>query len=207
MTDQEKLQKLFDAALRAPEPNPQEPAAAPAPPVAPPAPLASGTGTVVAASQPTAAAVTRNTGLDDAASAELAALLDERHRRSRSRNRRNSLVTAAVLFGLAGGGYAWFVQSPQRVQALHDAMQDIRSVGDVKSIAAKYHQAFAKIQANSDRIGQASAALGSDPAKDDGKGPDLEGAMMGTAGKTTGERDRLLKEKFAAKPGSTAPPQ
>lgn len=226
MTDKEKLQKLFDAALRAPaEPivtKPALPAAtrATVPAAAKPVPVAAPLPTPAvapvqsaavpnAAAKPAPAAPPVNAGLDEETSAELAALLDARHQRTRRKNRIGSLVTTVVFLGLAGGGYGWFVQSPQRVQAFQDAMQDIKSVGDVTSIASKYNQSLAKIKVSSDRINSATASLGVDPTKDDGKGPDLDAemkGMMGGEGKTAGDRNRLLKEKFGAMGKSSANP-
>lgn len=161
MTDKEKLQKLFDAALRDPtEPEAMkstrafaaQPASTPAvfqpagavpfqaaapfqaAPQFQPAPQfqAVPAQTVVyvtaapqaaapfvaAAPAPAAEGLVTpmpNAGLDAVSSAELAILLDEQHRRKVRRRRRDALVTALFLFGLTGGGYGWFVQSPQRV--------------------------------------------------------------------------------------------
>lgn len=142
-----------------------------------------------------------NAGLDAATSAELAALLDEQHRRKVRRRRRDSLITVVLLFGLTGGGYGWFVQDPQRVQAFHDAIKDIRSAGDVAGLVAKYKKALEKVKVRSEQIDSATASMGIDPTKDDGKDPYFEEemkGMMGGEGKTTGERNRLLKEKFGS---------
>ncbi len=245
MTDKEKLQKLFDAALR----DPTEPealkstrsfsgqaAASPAvfqaaPPfqaapayqaaapfqAAPSYPTAAGQPVVVyqVVAAPTAAPFVAappsvpegmvtpmpNAGLDAVSSAELAILLDEQQQRKMRRRRRDALVTALVLFGLTGGGYGWFVQSPQRVQAFSDAVKEIRSAGDIAGIVGKYKKALEKVKVRSEQIDSATASMGIDPTKDDGKDPYFEEEMrqmMGGEGKTTGERNRLLKEKFGS---------
>lgn len=119
------------------------------------------------------------------------------------------LVTAAVLLGFAGGGYAWFIQSPERVQAFHEAMNDIRSVGDVTSLAAKYSKALEKIKVRSTQIGDSTAAMGVEPSKDAGKDPAFEKEMKdmtGGEGKTVGERNRLLKERFGSMDKTGASP-
>lgn len=241
MSDKEKMQKLFDAALRdphAPEaikstptcfipkhtPAAFQPAPPPVPPIAaavPPAPF------VTASSPPTAPiqqhfVPLENTGLDATSSAELATLLDERHQRKTRRRRLESLVTALVLLGLSGGGYAWFVQSPQRIQAFNDATKEIKSAGDITGIVSKYQAALEKVKLRSEQIDSASSQIGSDPSKNDQTDPYFQQEMQGMIGgdrKTTAERDRLLKEKFgsmekAGKPGmpastsaATIPPQ
>lgn len=140
-----------------------------------------------------------NAGLDAVSSAELAILLDEQHQRKVRRRRRDALVTALVLFGLTGGSYGWFIQSPQRVQAFNDAIKDIRSAGDIAGIVGKYKKALEKVKVRAEQIDSATASMGVDPTKDDGKDPYFEEEMkqmMGGEGKTIGERNRLLKEKF-----------
>ena len=216
MTDKEKMERLFNAALRDPTPPeqvkptpshfiPSNPAAvfqaAPAQAFAP-APF------VIPAAAPAPAPVAQdlvvpmaNAGLDQESSAELAALLDEQHKRKVRRRRRESLVTALVLFGGTGGGYAWFVQSPERVQAFTTAIAEIKSAGDIAGIVGKYKKALEKVKVRSEQIDSATASMGIDPTKVDSKDPYFEEEMkqmMGGEGKTTGERNRLLKEKFGS---------
>ena len=218
MTDKEKLQKLFDAALKAPSdatdgplkrafPSPVlEPAAIPAAPapVANPAIASAPTGGLntevnepneaIGTSAPAMAAV-----LDDAASTELATLLDEQLRRKSRKRKMGAAVTAIVLLGLAGGGSAWFVHSPSRVQALTEAIRDIRSVGDVKSMVAKYQAALDRVAARGQQIDQASAAMGVERSAADEKDAYMEAemsAMMGGEGKTAGQRNRALQASF-----------
>ena len=211
MTDKEKLQKLFDAALKAPEPScgvspqrafpqsatPTAPVAAVMPqslPVPVDAVLPDPETVNLVADAPSGAPV-----LDDAASTELGILLDEQISRQRSKRKRDALVTALVLFGMAGGGFGWFVQSPDRVEAVRSAMREIRSVGDVKAIVAKYQAALDRIGARSQQIDQATAAMGVTAGPEDDLDPNMEAEMkemMGGEGKTTGQRNAAMQKAF-----------
>lgn len=216
MTDKEKLQKLFEAALKDPTPAagsaPQRafPATSTPHPVPVAAPAFRTTPQVSldavlpepaleqSAQIPGVASATSNAPvLDDAASSELGALLDEQIARQARKRRRDSLVAALVFFGLTGGGFGWFVQSPDRVEAFKSAMTEIRSVTDVKGLVAKYQAALDKISARSQQIDQATAAMGIDPSTVDDKDPNMDAEMkqlMGGEGKTVGERNRALQQ-------------
>jgi hypothetical protein len=234
MTDQEKLQKLFEAALKDSSeltkpptrafPNPVI-AEAPSPPV--PAPVVTQVGFQPAAvfvSQPQvevaeAVPVTPapQAGLDAATSTELGKLLDDQRSRLSRKRRRDTLVVLGVFLAMSGGGYGWFVQSPQRVQAFKDAVRDIRSVGDVATMVAKYRESLDRVAVRGKQIEQASAAMGVKASAADEADPYMEAemaAMMGGEGKTVGQRNKALKENFghmqeknsqaAAKPESAA---
>lgn len=221
VTDKEKLQRLFDAALK----DSSELKAAPPKRAVPVSPLEAVPVPVVATPfqgklQPAAQAVepapvavvqvpapeetpapqpAMSGVLDDAASTELAALLDEQHKRKVRKRRIEALVTAAVMLGATGGSTIWFVQSPQRVQAFKEAMRDIRSVGDVKSLVAKYQKSLDKIAARGQQVEQATAAMGVKKSAKDDEDPYMEAEMkqmMGGEGKTVGQRNRALQENF-----------
>lgn len=150
MTHAEKLQQLFEAALKDPsdlrksptrsfptthdvlplavnqQARPPEPA--PAPVVeAPPGPVV-------------------NAVLSDTASTDPGARPDGRQRQETGTLRNGMLLALGVLFALTGIGFCWFVQSPQRVEAWQEAIRDVRSVGDVTSIGAKYQAALANAE-------------------------------------------------------------
>lgn len=220
MTDKQKLQSLFEAALKdSSVPSTpslqrafpvssleavQVPAAVvpavsmqPVGPFVPVIPVAAlPTEKTAPVGPPTMAVV-----LDDAASAELAGLLDEQHRRLKRKRKVEALVTAAVLFGITGGGTIWFVQSPQRVQAFGEALRDIRSVGDVKSLVGKYQDALDRVAARSKQVDQASLAMGIQPTATEEEDPYMDAEMqqmMGGEGngKTIGQRNSALKKSF-----------
>ncbi|RYD77850.1 MAG: hypothetical protein EOP84_15000, partial [Verrucomicrobiaceae bacterium] len=127
MTDQEKLQKLFQAALQDSSELSKSPTRAfptsssvPSPasvavsapfthpiPVAPEAPAQ-------AAVEEAQAVLPSNAGLDEKTSNELGILLDEQRTRLARKRRRDTLVVLGVMFALCGSGFGWFVQDPAR---------------------------------------------------------------------------------------------
>ncbi len=173
MTDKEKLQQLFQAALQDSShgtkplarafpsaPVATMPAAQPAP-IAEPVQAPVMEMPVTPKIEPLVQSMP-NAGLDDASSAELGALLDAQFKRKASKRRRELVMTLVVCFGLTGGGFAWFIHSPARVQALNEAMRDIRSLGDVKGLVAKYQKSLDRIAVRSHQIDQASVTMGVD---------------------------------------------
>jgi hypothetical protein len=140
-----------------------------------------------------------NAGLDDATATELGELLDEQRARIKRKHLRQTLTTLAACVALSGGGFGWFVQSPERVQAFKDAIKDVRSVGDVKSLVAKYQDALDRVSARSQQIDQATAAMGVKASAADDEDPYFEAemqAMMGGEGKTVGQRNKALQKNF-----------
>ena len=213
-TDKDKLQKLFQAALNdaaLDKPTLKRAFPTPAPleqPVAQPlvmptlqavmqvAPEAS-----PVASNPDFVQPLPNAGLDEAASEELKMLLDEQHLRLRRKRRRDSLLFAAFLFGTTGGGFGWFIQSPERVHAVTSAIKEVRSAGDVMAIVGSYKKALAKIATRSTQIDTATESMGVSSSQVGMKDVDMDAemsAMMGGEGKTVGQRNKLLREKFGS---------
>lgn len=210
MADQETLQKLFDAALKdsslpvAGTPkrafpathDPQFGGPPRGPVVAVPAAIAS---PVAEIQRPELAVDQAPAVLDEAATAELGALLDEKIGRQTRKRRREALVTAGVFFGLTGGGLAWFVQSPARVAAFSSAISEIRSASDVKSIVAKYQAALDRLGTHSQKIDEATSALGVKASAEDAKDPNFNQEMKqmtGGEGKVAGERADALRKSF-----------
>lgn len=108
-------------------------------------------------------------------------------------------MAALVLIGLIGGGSAWFVSSPDRVQAFVSAIAEIRSVGDVKSIVAKYQAALEKVKVHGSRIDQATAAMGIEHSEKDEIDPNFDTQMkqmMAGEGKTVGDRTGKMQQAF-----------
>lgn len=208
MTHTQKLQQIYEAALKdnseftkpLTRAFPTSPSAQPVA-VSQPAPAPEPEPVIEVPAAPTADA-----GLSDAASAELGALLEEQHQRKTNKHRRETLMTLAVVLALTGGGAGWFVQSPQRLQAMKEAIHDIRSVGDVKSIVAKYQAALDKIGDRSKQIDQATISMGVSANQDDAVDPNMNAEMlslMGGKGKTTGQRNQMVKNAFGSKKDTT----
>jgi hypothetical protein len=141
-----------------------------------------------------------NAGLDEASSTELAALLDAQLKRVAARRRRERVVTLLVFLGLTGGGFGWFVHSPDRVAAFKSALAEIRSAGDIKGMMAKYQVALDKIGSRSDQIDESTLALGIDPASvSPEEDPYMEAEteqFTGEKGAGVAERNKKFQEKF-----------
>lgn len=206
MTDQEKLKKLFEAALKdtsdlnkAPTRAFVTPSLQPFPPTSPPPEPVQEIAPAPVAVVEIPVAPPVNAGLDDATATELGELLDEQRARIKRKHLRQTLTTLAACVALSGGGFGWFVQSPERVQAFKDAIKDVRSVGDVKSLVAKYQDALDRVSARSQQIDQATAAMGVKASAADDEDPYFEAemqAMMGGEGKTVGQRNKALQQNF-----------
>ncbi len=206
MTDQEKLKQLFEAALKdtsdlnkAPTRAFVTPSVKPIPPTSPPPEPVQEIAPAPVAVVEIPVAPPVNAGLDDATATELGVLLDEQRARIKRRHIRQTLTTLAVCLALCGGGFGWFVQSPDRVQAFKDAIKDVRSVGDVKSLVANYRDALDRVAARSQQIDQATAAMGVKASAADEEDPYFDAEMqemMGGEGKTVGQRNKALQQNF-----------
>ena len=145
-----------------------------------------------------------NAGLSHAESTELGRLLDEQNARKRRKRRRDAVVFFGVFFGLSGGGFAWFVQSPARVQAAREAVRDVRSVGDISKMVAQYQIALKGVAARSNQIDQATRAMGVSSDQSNEKDPYFEKEMAEMAGssagegKTVGQRNQQLQKSFGS---------
>jgi hypothetical protein len=211
MTHQEKLQKLFEAALKS---QPEDFGAHPVKNRSVPASQTPGPETRIQTQEqsksgpanremeekPLDVSTGASRTLNREESEELGVLLDDQVRRRRRRHRMEALVTALVLFGMTGGGLAWFVANPDRVQAFQEAMRDIRSVGDIKALVASYQVSLAKISSRSGQIDQSSISMGSNHARTTDEDPCMEAEMSemmgGDGGQTVGARNKRLAEKF-----------
>lgn len=215
MTDNEKLQKLFQAALNDSSEGKVPlarafPTAAPvrtvealpesvSEPISEPIRETAATATAEIALPPQHAA---NAGLGEAASAELGILLDEQLKRKNRKRRRETIGTLIVFFTLTVGGVGWFVQSPGRMQALKEAIRDIHDAGDLKTMVAKYQKALDRIAVRSQQIDAATESMGGSSNQDNEKDPNFNAEMkemMGGKGKTTGERNAGLQKAFGKK--------
>ncbi|MEO5917715.1 MAG: hypothetical protein ABIS50_26020 [Luteolibacter sp.] len=222
MTDKEKLQQLFQAALQDSSHGtkplarafPTAPAVVTPPVLQSPSPAPVQPAVVVEVPAPRAieplVQPMPNAGLDHETATELGALLDAQIKRKARRRRRELVMTLVVCFGLTGGGYGWFIQSPSRVQAFSDAMKDIRSVGDIKGMVAKYQKALDRVAARGQQIDQASVAMGVDPTKvsnEDAYFTEETKDVMKVEGVDMGARNKRLQDslgKLAKHPDAAA---
>lgn len=202
MSDPDKLQKLFEAALRAPVvetkaltrafPHPHESVAPES--VEIPAPVVLEASPAVS-TEPISAEPIANVGLDEQSSKELGILLDDQMQRKVRRHRRELIGTLAVLVTILGGSTGWFIQSPARVTALGSAIREVRSVGDVAGMVAKYRGALDKIGAHAHDADLATESMGVSSSlkgeKDVNMDAEMHSMMIGE-GKTTGERSAAL---------------
>ncbi len=141
------------------------------------------------------------TSLDNTINAELAEIMDAKIVRDKARRRRGRLTLVLIFLGVTGGAAGWVVSNPDRLEALKATIAEIKSVGDIKGMVAKYQVALDKIAVRGKQIDAATVSIGVDPTSMDGHedpGFDKEmQAMMGEeGGKTTAVRDKLLREKF-----------
>ncbi len=214
MTDKEKLDRLFDAALKDTS-DFNTPLTRSYPALATnPAPQAI-TRSALMLELPEMPPVIEisvappvNAGLDGAASKELGAMLDDQHQRLQRKRRRGMFVSMAACLALTGGIYGWFIQEPGRVQALRETIKDIRSVGDIKGMVANYSKALDKIAVHSKQIDQSTESMGVSSDQANEKDPNLDAEMkimMGGKGKTTGERNQQLQRAFGNKKQTESP--
>lgn len=226
MTDKEKLNQLFEAALKDTSPGVKPLARAfPKPEIVPmPAPIPEPAAVVAKVPEPAAVVVEvpeapaaveplvvpmENAGLDHETSTELGKLLDEQTGRKNRKHRREKLITLAACLTLTCGGFGWFVHSPARVQAFHQVVKDIRSTGDIKGMVASYSKALDKVAARSAQIDQSTRAMGVSADQSNEKDPNMDAemkAMMGGEGKTTGDRSKMLQQAFGKKIGNQETP-
>jgi hypothetical protein len=217
----EKLQKLFQAALhdastdkvtlaRAyPKTTLDTLAAQAATPSAPLIPAQPEPGAMVPAQSVAPAATStdfvqplENAGLDASSAEELRILLEGQHLRLKHKRRRETIGALAVFLVLTCGGFGWFVHSPDRVQAFRDAVKEVRSAGDIAGMVAKYQKALDKIGTRSKDIDAATESMGvsadQTAMKDVYMDAEMKQMMGGEGGKTIGERNKMLREKFGS---------
>lgn len=136
-------------------------------------------------------------------SAELGELLDQKVAREKRSKHRSRLVTLGILLGIIGGASAWIVTNPERFDAMKKVVAEVKSVGDIKGMVAKYQAALDNVAVRSEQIDAATKSMGVDPAsaaskEDQGFDKEMREMMGEDSGPTTAERDKLLREKFEA---------
>ncbi len=178
MSTEEKLQEIFQAALRSEDTTTFTPAGPPKAfvpsftPVGEPSAAMPPDSTPSVESVPAPAAdAAPNAGLDEKSSAELRELVDEQQARIRRKDFKNRIVGLAASIALLGGSTAWFVSDTERVAALNGAVSDIRSFGDVKSILSKYQAALDRIAVRGNQIEEATSSIGGSNEVESGGDP------------------------------------
>ena len=139
--------------------------------------------------------------LDTALNAELAEILDAKIAREKRRRRRGFYTMILFFVGVTGGATGWVVTNPDRFEAMKSAIAEIKSVGDIQGMVAKYQQALDKVAVRGKQIDAATTAMGVDPTsvdehEDPGFDKEMQAMMGEDGGKTTAARDKLLREKF-----------
>lgn len=139
--------------------------------------------------------------LDSGINAELSAIMDAKIARTKRKRRRGLIFMALFFVGITGGATGWVVTNPERYAEMKKVVAEIKSVGDIQGMVAKYQKALDKIAVRGEQINSATASMGIDPASADDmedQGFDKEmRAMMGEdGGPTTAARNAKLIEKF-----------
>ncbi len=139
--------------------------------------------------------------LDNTISAELGAILDAKVAKEKRKKRNGRLVLLGLFLGATGGASAWVVTNPERVEAFKAVAAEIRSVGDIQGMVAKYQKALDKIAVRGEQIDAATISMGVDPASaagmaDQGFDKEMREMMGEDGGPTTAARNAKLQEKF-----------
>ena len=127
--------------------------------------------------------------------------MDEKISKEKRRRKRGFLVTILFFVGVTGGAAGWVVSDPDRFEAMKSAIAEIKSVGDVQGMVAKYQKALDKVAVRGEQIDAATISMGVDPTsvdehEDPGFDKEMQAMMGEDGGKTTAARDKLLREKF-----------
>jgi len=139
--------------------------------------------------------------LDLSINAELAAIMDAKIAKDKRRRRRSFLITILFFVGVTGGAAGWVVLNPERLEAMKAVIAEIKSVGDIQGMVAKYQQALDKVAVRGKQIDAATIAMGVDPTSvdehaDPGFDKEMRAMMGEEGGKTTAQRDKILRQKF-----------
>lgn len=216
MTTQEKIHELAMAALRSAPP----PAGVPKPATFMAAPeklraipTAAPVETVVKAEPvaPVATMPVTEAGLEPEARAfkddgcpELRAMIDERDEKMKITQKRQSLVVTFSLLAMVAAAGGWFAVSPSAqakvatiVPLFKESLRDVKTLANTKE---NFDKQLERVSARNNQIGNATRALGVDPATvADGAGGELDSAMkdmMGGEGRTISERTKAVQEKL-----------
>lgn len=197
---QQPVQPQFQPVPQHPQPPQQFQAAPPQQPAIQPAPAQdAGLIDISQVDDPFAAQAVKSK--DTALSEELGSILDAKVAKEKRRKRRGRIMLVLFFFSVTGGSAAWVVTNPERYKAMKEVITEIKSVGDIEGMVAKYQKALDKIAVRGEQIDAATESMGVDPRSadhmaDQGFDKEMREMMGEDGGPTTAERDKLLREKF-----------
>lgn len=139
--------------------------------------------------------------LDSGISAELGAIMDAKVARTKRKRRRSLVFTVIFFTGITGGATGWVVTNPERFDAMKKVVAEIKSVGDIQGMVAKYQKALDRVAVRGEQINAATVAMGVDPAsaegmEDQGFDKEMRDMMGEDGGPTAASRNTKLTEKF-----------
>ena len=139
--------------------------------------------------------------LDTGINAELGAIIDAKVARNKRKRRRGTIFLVLFFLGVTGGATGWVVTNPERFEAMKKVVAEIKSVGDIKGMAAQYQKALDKVAARSEQIDATILSMGGDPAsaagmEDQGFDKEMSGMMGEDGGSTAAARNIKLQDKF-----------
>lgn len=139
--------------------------------------------------------------LDMGISAELGAIMDAKIVREKRKRRRSLIFMLLFFVGITGGAAGWVVSNPARFAEMKKVVAEIRSVGDIEGMVAKYQKALDKVAVRSEQIDAATVSMGVDPAsaadmEDQGFDKEMRDMMGEDGGPTSASRNAKLQGEF-----------
>ncbi len=139
--------------------------------------------------------------LDMGISAELGAIMDAKAAREKRKRRRSLIFMLLFFVGVTGGAAGWVVSNPARFAEMKKVVAEIKSVGDIEGMLAKYQKALDKVAVRSEQIDAATVSIGVDPAsaadmEDQGFDKEMRDMMGEDGGPTSASRNAKIQGKF-----------
>lgn len=139
--------------------------------------------------------------LDTGISAELGSIMDAKVARAKRKRRRGLVFMVLFFVGVTGGATGWVVTNPERFDAMKKVIAEIKSVGDIQGMVAKYQKALDKVAVRGEQIDAATVSMGVDPTSaegmaDQGFDKEMRDMMGEDGGPTAAARNAKIVEKF-----------